>query len=80
MSKQLNLRGDEKFAEQLENLSKKLGRSMASVLETIARPAIEAAEADLQFEKGLITHIEAVMNACPYGMKPGWDLGKTDIA
>lgn len=50
MSRQLNLRVDESFADGLERLSQKLGRSMASVLESIGKPAIEAAEADLQFE------------------------------
>lgn len=50
MAKQLNLRVDESFAASLERLSQKLGRSMASVLEAIGKPAIDAAEADLQFE------------------------------
>lgn len=50
MSKQLNLRVDESFAAALERLAGKLGRSMASVLETVGWPAIDAAEADLQFE------------------------------
>ncbi|MCK4509299.1 MAG: hypothetical protein KAU27_12185 [Desulfuromonadales bacterium] len=55
MSKQLNLRVDESFAEGLERLSQKLGRSMASVLEAIGKPAIDAAEADLQFEADALT-------------------------
>lgn len=50
MTRQLNLRVDDEFAERLERLSKKMGRSMASVLEAVGSPAIEAAEADLQFE------------------------------
>ena len=50
MSRQLNLRVDDEFANQLERLSKKTGRSMASVLEAVAGQAIEAAEADIEFE------------------------------
>lgn len=50
MTRQLNLRVDDEFAERLERLSKKLGRPMAAVLEAIGTPAIEAAEADIQFE------------------------------
>lgn len=50
MSRQLNLRVNDEFAERLEKLSKRLGRPMASVLEAIGNPALEAAEADLQFE------------------------------
>ena len=50
MNKQLNLRVDESFAAAIERLAKKMGRPMASVLETVGWPAIEAAEADLQFE------------------------------
>lgn len=50
MTRQLNLRVDDEFAERLERLSRKMGRSMAAVLEAIGSPAIEAAEADIQFE------------------------------
>ena len=50
MTRQLNLRVDVDFAERLEWLSGKMGRSMAAVLESIGTPAIEAAEADIQFE------------------------------
>lgn len=50
MTRQLNLRVDDEFAERLERLSRKMGRSMAAVLESIGTPAIEAAEADIQFE------------------------------
>jgi len=50
MSRQLNLRVNDEFASQLERLSKKTGRSMASVLEAVAGHAIETAEADIQFE------------------------------
>ena len=50
MSRQLNLRVNDEFANRLERLSKKTGRSMASVLETVAGQAIESAENDIQFE------------------------------
>ena len=50
MSRQLNLRVNDEFAERLERLSRRLGRPMAAVLEAIGSPAIEAAESDLQFE------------------------------
>lgn len=50
MSRQLNLRTSDEFAERLERLARKLGRPMASVLEAIGTPALEAAEADVQFE------------------------------
>ncbi|MDO3380517.1 hypothetical protein [Geoalkalibacter halelectricus] len=50
MTRQLNLRVNDEFAERLERLSRKTGRSMAAVLETIGSPAFEAAEADIQFE------------------------------
>ena len=50
MSRQLNLRVSDEFAERLERLSKRLGRPMAAVLYSVVAPAIEAAEADAQFE------------------------------
>ena len=50
MTKQLNLRVDEEFIARLESLSKKLGRPMASTLVSVGLPAIEEAEAELQFE------------------------------
>ncbi len=50
MTKQLNLRVDEEFIARLESLSRKLGRPMASTLVSIGLPAIEEAEAELQFE------------------------------
>ena len=50
MSRQLNLRVNDQFAERLEKLSRRLGRPMAAVLEEIGNPALEAAEADLRFE------------------------------
>lgn len=55
MSRQLNLRVNDEFANQLERLSKKMGRSMASVLEAVAGQAIETAEADIQFEAQALT-------------------------
>lgn len=50
MSRQLNLRVSDEFAERLEKLSRRVGRPMAAVLESIGTPAIEAAEADARFE------------------------------
>ena len=50
MSRQLNLRVNDEFAERLERLARKMRRPMAAVLEEIGSPAIEAVEADLQFE------------------------------
>ena len=45
MSRQLNLRVSDEFAAKLERLSRRCGRPMASVLESVGTPAIEAAEA-----------------------------------
>ena len=50
MSRQLNLRVNDEFAERLERLARRLGRPMAAVLEAVGTPAIESAEADLLFE------------------------------
>jgi len=50
MSRQLNLRVSDEFAEQLERLSRRLGRPMAAVIEAVGTPALESAEADAQFE------------------------------
>ncbi len=50
MSRQLNLRVSDEFAAKLERLSRRCGRPMASVLESVGTPAIEAAEEDAQFE------------------------------
>ncbi|HEX9022877.1 MAG TPA: hypothetical protein VF799_03465 [Geobacteraceae bacterium] len=50
MSRQLNLRVSDEFAARLERLSRRYGRPMASVLESVGTPAIEAAEEDAQFE------------------------------
>lgn len=50
MSRQLNLRVSDEFAEKLERLSRRVGRSMAAVLEAVGTPALESAEVDAQFE------------------------------
>ena len=50
MTRQLNLRVSDEFAERLERLARRVGRPMASVLESVGTPAIEEAEADAQFE------------------------------
>lgn len=50
MSRQLNLRVSDEFAERLEKLSRKVRRPMAAVLEEVGTPALEAAEADAEFE------------------------------
>lgn len=55
MTRQLNLRVDDEFAERLETLSKQIGRPMGAVLEAIGIPAIEAAEADIKFEAEALT-------------------------
>jgi predicted transcriptional regulator len=50
MSRQLNLRVSDEFAEQLERLSRRVGRPMSAVLEAVGAPALESAEEDAQFE------------------------------
>ena len=55
MSRQLNLRVSDEFAEHLERLARRLGRPMAAVLEAVGTPAIEAAEADARFESEALT-------------------------
>lgn len=50
MSRQLNLRVSDEFANRLESYARKIGRPMASVLESVGTPALEAAEADQAFE------------------------------
>lgn len=50
MSRQLNLRVSDEFAERLEKLARKVRRPMAAVLEEVGTPALEAAEADAEFE------------------------------
>jgi predicted transcriptional regulator len=55
MSRQLNLRVSDEFVTKLERLSRRYGRPMAAVLESIGTPAIEAAEEDAQFEADALT-------------------------
>jgi len=50
MTRQLNLRVNDLFADAVERLSQATGRPMSSILETVGWPAIEAAEEDLKFE------------------------------
>jgi len=50
MTRQLNLRVNESFADAIERLSRATGRPMSAVLELVGGPAIEAAEEDLKFE------------------------------
>lgn len=51
MTRQLNLRVTDEFAERLERVSRRLGRPMSAVLESIGTPALEAEETDLRFEE-----------------------------
>ncbi len=50
MSRQLNLRVSDQFAEQLDRVARRLGQPMAMVLESLGTPALELAEADALFE------------------------------
>ena len=50
MSRQLNLRVSDEFANRLESYARKIGRPMAAVLESVGTPALETAEADHAFE------------------------------
>lgn len=50
MSRQLNLRVSDQFAERLDRVARRLGKPMASVLEAIGTPALESAEEDAIFE------------------------------
>lgn len=50
MSRQLNLRVSDEFAERLERVSRQVGRPMAALLEAVGTPALESAEADALFE------------------------------
>ena len=62
MSRQLNLlnlRVSDEFAERLEQLARRQGRTMASVLETVGGPALAAAEADADFENEAFEAYEA---------------------
>lgn len=51
MSRQLNLRVSDAFAERLERVARKTGRPMAAVLEAVGTPALEQVEADALFEE-----------------------------
>ncbi len=55
MARQLNLRVNDEFAERLERLARRMGRPMSAVLEMIGTSAMEAVEADLQFESEALT-------------------------
>jgi predicted transcriptional regulator len=59
MSRQFNLRVSDEFAERLERLARRTGRSMAAVLEVVGTPALEAAEADAEFEDEAFVAYEA---------------------
>lgn len=59
MSRQLNLRMSNEFAERLERLARRLGRPMSAVLEMVGTPALEAAEADAQFDAEALEAWEA---------------------
>lgn len=50
MSRQLNLRVSDRFAENLDRMARRMGKPMATVLESLGTPALEAAEADAVFE------------------------------
>ena len=50
MSRQLNLRVSNDFAERLDRVARSLGQPMAMVLEKVGMPALELAEADTLFE------------------------------
>jgi predicted transcriptional regulator len=50
MSRRLNLRVSDEFARKLERVARSSGQPMAAVLETVATPALDAAEADARFE------------------------------
>lgn len=50
MTRQLNLRVSDAFAKRLERVAQRTGQSMASVLEMVGTPALDAAEADARFE------------------------------
>lgn len=55
MSRQLNLRVSDQFAERLDRVAKRFGQPMATVIESLGTPALEAAEADAQFEAEAFT-------------------------
>lgn len=59
MSRQLNLRVSDRFAESLDRVARRLGKPMASVLEAIGTPALEKAEEDAIFETEALEAWEA---------------------
>jgi len=59
MSRQLNLRVSNEFAELLERIAKSTGRPMSSVLEAVGTPALDAIEADALFESEALAAWEA---------------------
>ena len=59
MSRQLNLRVSDDFAERLERVARELGRPMAAVLESIGASGLDAVEADLRFEAEALAAWEA---------------------
>jgi predicted transcriptional regulator len=50
MSRQLNLRVSDQFADNLDRMARRMGKPMATVLEALGTPALEAAETDAIFE------------------------------
>jgi len=50
MGRQLNLRVSDQFAERLDRVARRFGQPMATVLESLGTPALEAAENDAIFE------------------------------
>lgn len=50
MTRQLNLRVSDEFAERLERVAKSTGRPMSAVLEAVGTPALDAVEIDTRFE------------------------------
>jgi predicted transcriptional regulator len=59
MSRQLNLRVSDEFAERLERVAKSSGRPMSAVLEAVGTPALDAVEADALFESEALAAWEA---------------------
>jgi predicted transcriptional regulator len=65
MSRQLNLRVSEEFAQRLERVARRVGQPMAAVLESVGTPALEAAEADALFEaEALVAWEEYQLSGC----------------
>lgn len=50
MTRQLNPRVSDEFAERLERLARRAGQPMAAFRESVGTPTIEASEADALFE------------------------------